>query len=89
MLAMVLANIAGTMSTTLLPNYLTELNATPEQVGFFFTISAVFPLVLQILGGWLSDSVGRLRSIAIGSVAGVLGYIGLLLAPSCALVCLP
>jgi MFS family permease len=40
------------------------------------------PLVLQILGGWLSDSLGRLRSIAIGSVAGVLGYVGLLLAPS-------
>jgi MFS family permease len=82
MLAMVLANIAGTMSTTLLPNYLTELNATPEQVGLFFTISRLFPLILQVLGGWLSDSVGRLRSIAVGSVAGVLGYLGLLLAPS-------
>jgi MFS family permease len=82
MLAMVLANIAGTMSSILLPNYLTELDATPEQVGWFFTISAIFPLALQILGGWLSDSLGRLRSIAIGSVAGVLGYIGLLLAPS-------
>jgi MFS family permease len=80
--AMVLANIAGFMSSSLLPNYLTELNATPEQVGLFFTLSRILPLALQILGGWLSDSLGRLRSIAIGSVAGVLGYLGLLLAPS-------
>jgi len=82
MLAMVLANIGGTMSRLLLPNYLTELNATPEQVGFFFTLARIFPLVLQILGGWLSDSLGRLRSIAIGSVAGVVAYLGLILAPS-------
>lgn len=80
--AMVLANIAGHMSGSLLPNYLTELSATPEQVGLFFTLSRILPLVLQVLGGWLSDSLGRLRSIAIGSVAGVLGYLGLLLAPS-------
>jgi MFS family permease len=80
--AMVLANIAANMSGPLLPNYLTELNATPEQVGIFFTISRILPLALQILGGWLSDSLGRLRSIAIGSVAGVLGYLGLLLSPS-------
>jgi MFS family permease len=38
------------------------------------------PLFLQIFGGWVSDSLGRLRAIAIGSVFGVLGYIPLLLA---------
>lgn len=82
MVAMVLANIAGRMSGSLLPNYLMELDATEAQVGLFFTLSRILPLALQILGGWLSDSLGRLRSIAIGSVAGVLGYVGLLLAPS-------
>ena len=82
MVAMVLANIAGRMSGSLLPNYLMELDATEAQVGLFFTLSRILPLVLQILGGWFSDSLGRLRSIAIGSVAGVLGYLGLLLAPS-------
>jgi DHA1 family multidrug resistance protein-like MFS transporter len=82
MVAMVLANIAGNMSGMLLPNYLTELNASPEQVGLFFTLSRILPLALQILGGWLSDSLGRLRSIAIGSVAGVVSYLGLILAPS-------
>jgi len=37
-------------------------------------------LLLQILGGWISDSLGRLRAIAIGSVFGVLGFIPLILA---------
>ncbi len=40
------------------------------------------PLVLQIFGGWLSDSIGRLRAIAIGAVGGSLGYIGMALAPT-------
>lgn len=34
------------------------------------------------MGGWLSDGLGRLRSIALGSVVGIMGYAGLLLAPT-------
>lgn len=82
MTAMVLANIAGNMYGSLLPLYLKELNANVVQVGLFFTLSRIIPLVLQILGGWISDTLGRLRSIAMGSVAGVLSYIGLILAPT-------
>jgi MFS family permease len=82
MLAMVLANIGGNMYGSLLPLYLKELEAGVAQVGLFFTLSRIFPLLLQILGGWISDSLGRLRSIAIGSVAGVLSYVGLILAPT-------
>ncbi|MGD9101170.1 MAG: MFS transporter [Anaerolineae bacterium] len=82
MLAMVLANIGGNMYGSLLPLYLKDLNASVAQVGLFFTLSRIFPLALQILGGWISDSLGRLRSIAMGSVAGVLSYVGLILAPS-------
>lgn len=82
MVAMVLANTAGHMYGSLLPLYLKELNANILQVGLFFTLSNIVPLVLQILGGWLSDSLGRLRSIAMGSVAGVFSYIGLILAPT-------
>lgn len=82
MATMVLANIAGEMVYPLLPLYLKSLNASVVQVGLFFTISQIFPLVLQILGGWLSDSMGRLRSIAIGSLAGVLSYVGMILAPT-------
>ncbi|HDQ73792.1 MAG TPA: MFS transporter [Chloroflexi bacterium] len=82
MLGMVLANVGGNMYGALLPLYLTELEASVVQVGVFFTLSRIFPLVLQILGGWVSDSLGRLRSIALGSIAGMFSYVGLLLAPT-------
>lgn len=82
MLAMVLANIAGNMYGSLLPLYLKSLNANVLQVGLFFTLSRIVPLVLQILGGWISDSLGRLRSIAMGSVAGVFSHIWLVIAPT-------
>ena len=71
LLAMVLANIAGTMSRLLMPIYLTELGASVGQVGLVFTLASVVILALQVLGGWISDNIGRLRAIAIGSVGGV------------------
>lgn len=82
MFAMVLANIGSNMYEPLLPIYLRELNANVVQVGLFFTLAQIIPLALQILGGWISDSLGRLRSIAFGSLAGLLSYIPLILAPS-------
>lgn len=80
--AMILANIAGRMQRPLLPLYLQELGANVEQIGLFFTLSSIAPLALQILGGWLSDSLGRLRAIAIGSIAGMINFAVLLMAPS-------
>jgi len=82
MFAMILANLGGEMYGMLLPLYLKELNASVVQIGLFFTISQIIPLVVQILGGWVSDSLGRLRSIAIGSVAGNLVYVGFIFAPT-------
>jgi MFS family permease len=82
MATMVLANIAGHMYRPLLPLYLQELGADVGQVGLFFTLGAVAPLLFQIFGGWLSDSIGRLQAIAIGSLAGVAGYGVYILAPS-------
>ncbi|KAA3644906.1 MAG: MFS transporter [Chloroflexi bacterium] len=79
---MVLANVAGSMFGFFLPLYLTELGASVTQVGLAFTLASLVPLVLQIFGGYLSDSIGRLQTIAIGSVGGVLGYIGLVFAPT-------
>ena len=80
MLAMILANMGGNMYGPLEALYLKELGAGIGQIGLFYTISQVIPLLLQILGGWLSDSLGRLRAIAIGSVVGVFVYVPLLLA---------
>lgn len=82
MVTMVLANIAGHMYEPLLPLYLKSLNANVVQVGLFFTLSQIIPLALQILGGWLSDSLGRLRSIALGSLAGVVSYFWLIFSPT-------
>ncbi len=79
---MILANIASHMQDPFVPLYLQELGANVGQVGLFFTLGAVAPLLFQIFGGWLSDSLGRLQAIAIGSLGGVVAYIVYLVAPS-------
>jgi MFS family permease len=81
-LAMILANVGSQMVFSLLPVYLTELGASVAEVGLVFSVASLVPLVLQIFGGWLSDSIGRLRTIAIGAIGGSLGYIGFVFAPS-------
>jgi MFS family permease len=63
MFTMILANIAGSMHHTLLPIYLQELGADIANIGVFFTIAATVPLLMQILGGWLSDSMGGFRRL--------------------------
>lgn len=79
---MILANIAAQMIFPMESLYITELGANVRQVGLFFTVAAIAPLFLQVLGGWLSDSFGRLKAIAIGSVGGALSYIFYIFAPS-------
>jgi MFS family permease len=82
MLAMILANIAGQMIYSMLSLYLIDLGATVGQVGLVFTIASLVPIILQIFGGWLSDTVGRLRAIAIGSAISVFGYLVFFISPS-------
>ena len=82
LLAMILANVASEMFFCLLAVYLSERGAGVTPIGLTFSIAAIVPLALQIFGGWLSDSIGRLRTIAIGSVAASLGYVLMPLAPS-------
>jgi MFS family permease len=82
LLAMILANIGGNMYGPLMSLYVRDLGASVGQIGLFFTISSIIPLVLQILGGWISDTLGRLRAIAIGSVVGIFTYVALVLAPT-------
>jgi MFS family permease len=82
MSAMILANISGNMTTMLIPLYLAEKGASVTEIGLVFTILGVVILVFQVFGGWVSDSIGRLKAIAIGSVGGVLGSFLLVLAPS-------
>jgi len=81
LVAMILANIAGLMVYTNLSLYMLDLGATVAQVGLVFTLAALVPLVLQIFGGWLSDTIGRLRVIALGSSVAVFGYLIFSIAP--------
>jgi len=78
---MVLANVASEMYFSLLAVYLAQLGAGVGQVGLVFSLAAIVPLALQIFGGWLSDSIGRLRTIAIGAAVASAGYVLLPLAP--------
>ena len=80
MLAMILANLGGNMYGPLEAIYLKQLGAGIGQIGLFYTLAHIIPLLLQILGGWISDSLGRLRAIAIGSVVGIFVYVPLILA---------
>ena len=83
MLAMILANTAAAMYPMLMAVYLyDELGASVEQVGLVFTLSSIAMLALQIFGGYISDSIGRLRAIAIGSIGGIFGFLAVLLAPT-------
>jgi MFS family permease len=82
LVAMILANIAGQMAYTNLSLYMIDLGASVTQVGLVFTLASLVPMVLQIFGGWLSDTIGRLRVIAMGSSVAVFGYLIFSIAPS-------
>ncbi len=83
LVTMILANTASRMVYVLLPVYVRdELGATTSQVGLVFTLASLVPMVLQIFGGWLSDTIGRLPTIAIGAVVACVGYIGFAFAPT-------
>jgi MFS family permease len=82
LLAMILANIAGQMAYSMLSLYLIDLGASVGQVGLVFTVASLVPMALQIFGGWFSDTVGRLRAIAIGSAISVIGYVFFFASPS-------
>lgn len=72
--AMALAETARTMTAIQIPVYLRSLGADVGQVGLFFTLSGILVLAFGLMGGWLSDALGRLRALALGSAAGVLSY---------------
>lgn len=82
MVAMVFANIASEMYATMLPLYLKYLGADVLEIGVFFTVSQIIPLILQVLGGWVSDTIGRLKSVAIGSLIGLGAFFSPIFVPT-------
>ncbi|HET9908375.1 MAG TPA: MFS transporter [Anaerolineales bacterium] len=79
---MILANIAGQMLYSMLSLYMINLGAQVAEVGLVFTLASLVPMALQIFGGWLSDTIGRLRVMALGSSIAVFGYAIIALATS-------
>ncbi|NJL93861.1 MAG: MFS transporter [Anaerolineae bacterium] len=64
-ITMIIANTAGNMYYPLLPLYLKSLGATTQEIGTFFTLLIISGMSFRILGGWISDAIGRLRPIAL------------------------
>jgi len=79
---MALTEAMRAMTSIQIPVYLRSLGADVAQVGLFFTISAIAPVALMVLGGWLSDTMGRLLSFYIGCVAGGLAFIVYAISPT-------
>lgn len=82
LIGMILANIASRMTRPLISLYLQSLGAGVQQIGLFFTLTSIVPLAFQIFGGFVSDSIGRLQAVAIGSMAGIVGFVLFTVAPS-------
>lgn len=80
--ASIIVNLASNMYIPFLPLYLEKLGASVEQVGFFFTTLTLMALVFRILGGWVSDTLGRVQTIALGGMVGFIAVIGFAIAPT-------
>jgi MFS family permease len=70
------------MAYSMLSLYLIDLGASVVQVGVVFTVASLVPMILQIFGGWISDTIGRLRAIAVGSSIALIGYLFFIISPS-------
>jgi len=80
LIGIALSEVSYTLTMVQIPIYLVELDADVVNIGAFYSIALITPMLLQIFGGWLSDSVGRIRIIRVGSLAGILTYVPYLLA---------
>ncbi len=82
LLAAIVVNTASSAYYPFLPLYLETLGATVQEVGLFFTVRTVMAVVFRMVGGWISDTLGRVQTIAISGVVGWLAMMGFALAPS-------
>ncbi len=82
LVTMIIANIGSGIFGPFMALYVKDLGASVTQVGLYFSIMAIAPVAFRILGGWFSDSAGRVATVAVGSVAGLIGFVALWLAPT-------
>jgi MFS family permease len=69
------AEATRAMTVVQIPIFLRELGASVSEIGMFFTLAMILPLLFRLLGGWMSDNIGRLRAMWFGSLAGILAYL--------------
>jgi MFS family permease len=81
-IGMIIANLAGEMFYPMLPLYLESLGASVQDVGLFFTLQVILSICFRILGGWISDYMGRLPTIALGGIFGMGAITGYTIAPT-------
>jgi MFS family permease len=80
--SMILANIGGRVFQPFLPLYILALGGDVAQVGIFFTVDTVLSALMRPFGGWISDSIGRLQSVGIGTLFGLAGFVGYAISPT-------
>ncbi len=51
-----------------LPLFMSDLGASVVEIGLIYSLSDVVPLALNIIGGWLSDQFGRIKTITWGNL---------------------
>jgi len=79
LLAEFLAGLSG-MGGLFMPIFMQELGASVVDIGMLYSITDIVPLALNILGGWIGDSIGRLKAILFGNIAGILSFVVLVFA---------
>jgi MFS family permease len=57
-----------------LPLFMSDLGASVVDIGLVYSVSELVPLLLNIVGGWLSDRFGRLKTINWGNILKLLSF---------------
>ena len=81
MLSYFLWGVAEGLWMFLLPLYIKSLGATPGQTGFVIGLWGAGRLLVILPAGWFADRLGARRMMLPGWYAGLLGVVGLALAP--------
>ncbi len=69
------AEATRAMTTVQIPIFLREIGASVSEIGLFFTLAMILPLIFRLFGGWMSDRIGHLRAMWFGSLAGIIAYV--------------
>lgn len=69
------AEATRAMTAVQIPIFLREIDTSVSEIGLFFTLAMLLPLVFHMFGGWMSDRIGRLRAMWFGSLVGIVAYI--------------